>query len=423
MRILFILHQFFPEFHGGTERVTVNLARMAQRAGHYVHVLACTVEPAKCGGTPTDGGGSLTGAFGASYQGLPVTLLPRAELPATADISLDTYESMVERLTVWMRQQRFDVAHVMHTMRMGSAVLAAQRCGLPYILTLTDFFLPCARINLINGENNPCVGPDAGRRCGQDCATAAWTTVGYVNRFAQAQAIIQAAGARVAPSEYVAQRYRDAFEDAHIQVISHGIDLLAMGAALDRLPPAPSATAHLNLLFIGSIVPQKGLDVLLRALALVPHANVKLKVVGGFFGNPAYHHQIKQLARMDSRVELTGALDAAQVFQALGQADLLCLPSIVPESFSLVFHEAAAVGVPALVTHLGAPAQHVYAHVCGRVLDAGNTRAWADAIDELVKTPETLRSWKKKLFLPARMEEEAFLYDTLYKRLRLQGVS
>ena len=44
MRILIVLHQFFPEFSGGTERVALNLARTAQRAGHHVRVLACAVQ-------------------------------------------------------------------------------------------------------------------------------------------------------------------------------------------------------------------------------------------------------------------------------------------------------------------------------------------------------------------------------------------
>ena len=158
MRILFILHQFFPEFHGGTERVTLNMARMAQHAGHYVHVLASTVEPEKCLGSSTEA--SLPGSYESTYLGVPVTLMPRSALPATADISLDVDLQVTESLVTWMRDQRFDVVHVFHTMRMGSAVLAAQRSEIPYVVTLTDFFLPCARINLIDVGGKLCTGPE-----------------------------------------------------------------------------------------------------------------------------------------------------------------------------------------------------------------------------------------------------------------------
>ena len=147
MRILIILHQFYPEFCGGTERVALNLAKAAQRAGHYVHVLACTVNPAVSSTRPC---GQLAGALETVHEGVPVTLLPRALLPAAADFSFETDPALVGRLIAWIEHSRFDCAHVLHPMRMGSALLAAQRSGLPYLLTLTDFFSPCFRINLVD---------------------------------------------------------------------------------------------------------------------------------------------------------------------------------------------------------------------------------------------------------------------------------
>lgn len=421
MRVLFVLHQFFPEFHGGTERVTLNLARMSQRAGHFVHILACTVEPDKCAGVQTNH--PIAGAYTVIHQGLPVTLLPRSVLPATGDIGPDANENLSDQLAEWMRQERFDVAHVMHTMRMGSAVLALQRAAIPYVLTLTDFFLPCARINQIDSDGQLCSGPDGGRLCANNCLVPPWTPVAFINRFTQTKAIFKAAGVRVAPSNYVAERYRQSYGDQEtgVQVIPHGVDYMAMVTSMDPPAATPASGPCLRLIFIGSIVPQKGLDVLLKALALLPVLPVHLTVIGGFYGNPAYQQQIKKLVHADRRVTLLGIQQPEQVFKALVQADLLCLPSVVPESFSLVFHESAVAGVPSLVSDLGAPSQQVQAHQCGRVVVAGDPRAWADAIQELVNKPEVLKVWKKQLFLPLRVEEEAFYYNALYQRLRLQN--
>jgi len=415
MRILIIIHQFFPEYASGTERVALNIARMAQRAGHYVRVLACAVDPQKTGGIVTDV--PINGALEAVYQGLPVTFIPRSALPATADISLDVDEEVVSKLAVWMQQERFDVAHVMHTMRMGSAVLAAQRCKLPYVLTLTDFFLPCARINLINLKSKSCVDPDEGRRCVKDCSTAPWTSHSYLGRFKQSQSLLQAAGARVAPSEYVAERYRESFEQTDIQVIPHGVDFLALGLATAPVSRNLQSGRFLQLVFIGTIIPQKGLDIVLKALALLPGAPLRLKVIGGFHGNSAYHDEAKTLSAGDARIEFTGSLEASEVFKMIGEADLLCLPSRVPESFSLVLHECAVAGVPALVSTLGAPARQVAAHDCGQAVETGNPKAWAAAISALLDTPDTLKKWKRNLFLPLRIEEEAFFYGSIYQRL------
>lgn len=418
MRILFVLHQFFPEFSGGTERVALNMARMAQHAGHHVQVLASTVDIAQSGGCASDK--APQGCVELVYQGLPVTLIPTTLLPVTSDISMDASDAVVERLADWIESKRFDVAHVLHTMRMGSALLALQRCDVPFVLSLTDFFLPCARINLITMRNKPCSGPDGGRRCQHDCPTVPWTSEAYVGRFEQAQSILKSAGARIAPSEYVAARYRGIFPDIDIQVIPHGVDLLAM-AVDGELVPAPAQPAtELRIVYVGTIIPQKGLDVLLRALALIPNARLRLTAIGGFFGEPAYHEEIKRLANADARVELVGGVDGRKVFQVLQRSMLLCLPSVVPESFSLVLHESAAAGIPALVSDLGAPAELMRSHDCGRAVEAGNPQAWAVAIQELVDAPETLGHWKENLFLPLRIEEEAFFLESVYQRLRCE---
>lgn len=417
MRILFVLHQFFPEFAGGTERVALNLARMAQRAGHHVHVLACTVEPERCGGVPVDQ--PVAGCFKAAWEGIPVTLVPRSLLPASADISFETDDALADRLAAWMDGERFDIAHVLHTMRMGSAVLAAQRCGLPYVLTLTDFFLPCARINLVTLQGKCCAGPDGGRRCAKDCDTAPWTPESYRQRYEQAASMLAAAAERVAPSKYVAARYLESFPGLSCKVIAHGVDLLALAQAASAAPPS-APPRGLRLAYIGGVVPQKGLDVLLRALALLPGRDLRLQVIGGFYGNTGYHREVRALAAADPRVELVGALPSVEVFRALREIDLLCLPSQVPESFSLVLHESAAAGVPALVSDLGAPAERVAELGSGRVVAAGDERAWADAIAAALDQPTQLQAWKEALALPLRVEEEAFFYQSLYRRARRQ---
>jgi glycosyltransferase involved in cell wall biosynthesis len=96
--------------------------------------------------------------------------------------------------------------------------------------------------------------------------------------------------------------------------------------------------------------------------------------------------------------------------------DLLCLPSQVPESFSLVVHEAAALGVPALVSHLGAPAQAIARTGAGQVIEAADEAAWAAALQACADTPARIDAWRRALPLPQRIEEEAFLYEGLYRQ-------
>ena len=413
MKILFAIHQFYPEFSGGTERVALNLARAAQRAGHHVHVMSAAVAPNACGGSSS---AELEGAFDAVYQGVPVTFVPRSLLPSAAAYSFETDPGLVERLVVWLKNEKFDLVHVMHPMRMGSVLLAVQRCGVPYLLTLTDFFSVCFLINLINMSNQICPGSGRGARCADECLVAPWTNESLARRYQQANGVLAAASVRVCPSEYVAKRYREEFPGQEFKVIPHGIDLLALQS--EDVPAKHNAVGGgLTFGFVGSIVPQKGLDILLRAFSLVQDPSLRLLVVGGMHGDAYHSDVVRRLAQADKRVELLGPLPPGQAFGVIRELDVLCLPSAVPETFSLVLHEAAAVGVPALVSTLGAPGVHVSKHGGGQSLPPNDVQAWSAAIANVAENPQVLEGWRRELVLPLRVEEEAFFYESLYRQL------
>ena len=410
MRILFVLHQFYPEFSGGTERITLNLARGLQRAGHSTQVLACALGNVP-GARPSD---ELAGALECMVEGVPVLLLPRALLPGGAESGFTVDAGLAARIRAWLDAREFHVAHVTHTMRAASAVLAFQQAGLPYLLTLTDFFPACYRINLMTLDGARCAGPEQGTRCDRDCGPSMWTDEALRARYRQGRDILAGAALRVCPSEFVARQYRSDFPGLDFAVLPHGLDIVGM-LATQAQPRAPHEGLHLA--YAGTLISQKGLDLLLRALAQVDAPGLRLTVMGARHGDPSYHADVDALMAADPRVINLGEVSQAKLFGHLKNADLLCLPTRVPETYSLTLNEAAALGVPALVSDLGAPADAIRSWGGGRAVAPDDVNAWADAIGEIVRHPEVLDSWRQRLHLPARIEEECFFYESLYRQL------
>ena len=415
MRILFALHQFYPEFHGGTERVAYNIARAAQRAGHYAHILTCAVNPGRADGRSSP---ELPGALHGSFGSLPVTRLPRQLLPPTADISFDADPALIGCLTSWIRQQRFNIVHVLHTMRMATALAAVQRSGLPYVVTLTDLFLPCFLVNMINLGGEPCAGSIQGRQCGEDCLVAPWSSASLTQRYGQAAGMLSSASIRICPSEFLANRYRMEFPDLDFRVIPHGIDLLPLAKHLRQKAEPLKHTITLG--FLGTIIPQKGIDALVKAFSKVPDDRLRLLIAGGTYGNTAFADQVRTASAHDKRIEWRGHLTPEQAMEFISSLDVLCIPSQVPESFSMVLHEAAALGKPALVTDLGAPCEFVDMHMAGRVLPHDDVNAWKSAISDLCANASLIETWRKRLWIPHRVEEEAVFYECLYRNHELQ---
>ena len=414
MRVLFLLHQFFPEFAGGTEQVALGLAHMMQKAGHHVHVLSCLTDVEAC---PTQAlPSSLMGAFDYVYEGVPVTVVVGSQLPPAGVYGFELAQDVLSDMERWMRVNHFNLVHVLHGMRMATPVHVARQLGLPLLVTLTDFFFPCARINLRNLDNEPCPGPEKGQRCARDCKVPPWDFGSFRVRYESAAEILGAAVERVVPSEYVAECYRRIFDDLHFRVIPHGLDLSNLIKHRDEAGFFPGESATLRLSFVGTLVPQKGLQVLLKALANLPNAPLSLSIAGSFAKDPGFEREIRRLVERDSRVRLLGQLDKSGIARLLAQTDLLCLPSIVPESYSLALREAAALSVPALVSDCGAQAEFVRASSAGKIVKQGSVEQWAEAIDSILADRSVLEHWRKILPLPVRLEEEAFFYESLYKR-------
>jgi glycosyltransferase involved in cell wall biosynthesis len=122
----------------------------------------------------------------------------------------------------------------------------------------------------------------------------------------------------------------------------------------DGWQPAPAdARPGPHLLAVGALVPRKGHDVLLRALARLPEdAGWRLRVVGPEPDEgPARAHAaaLREAAAGEDRVELLGPRTGAALEEQWRWADLLVVPSWW-ETFGMVATEALVRGVPCVVS-------------------------------------------------------------------------
>lgn len=161
-------------------------------------------------------------------------------------------------------------------------------------------------------------------------------------------------------------------------------DLLAERSV--DLAPGPPKT---RLLFFGVVRPDKGLDLLLQALARTPE-HVTLTVAGEFTAGPAAARELIAALGLGTRVTLRpGYVPAAELPALFAAADALVLPyreATGSQNVLLAF----SFGVPVIATTAGALAEAVRDGVDGLTCAPGDVDDLARALNQIAD-PQTAR--------------------------------
>ena len=392
MRLAYVTAHYPPDFTSGATLQVERLARRAVELGHEVQVFSGAIRQGLADGelrTETvDGAGvHWIGTSGRVEQGDDGNWDNPLAATAVAD---------------WLQEFGPDVIH-MHTLQtLGVGVVeAAANSGSRTVVTMHDLWWWCSRLFLVDVDLEPCpLVTDVGT-CA--CArTAAWRA----ERAARLTQVLGRVDLILVPSSTL----RDV-------VIANGVppervevdenDLattvipLEVGADVDDNGPV-------HFLYLGGDSPLKGADVI-RAAA---H---ELAGVGGWtldaFGLSPGH--------LPDQVRATPAFAPDDLMSVLGRADVLVIPSIARESFSIAAREALVAGLAVITSDCLGPEEVVRDGINGLVTPTGDAPALADAMRTLVDDPETLRRLRHHVASePVTIRSTADHVDALVERYR-----
>ncbi len=203
----------------------------------------------------------------------------------------------------------------------------------------------------------------------------------------RAARIIATSPALVATSHWLT-RHRE-----RVRVVPFGIPSLPLPdphlvTALRHRFPGP------NALFVGRLRYYKGVDRLIRALALLPYG--RAIIVGG--DATVRGSDLIRLAAevgVGDRVHVLGAVDNVTLRALYAVADVFVLPSVArSEAFGIVQIEAQQAGLPIICTELGTGTTYVNLHLrTGLVVPPNDPPALAQALHTLWQNPDRARAF------------------------------
>ena len=443
MRILFALHQFFPESRAGVELVTLGLAKELKARGHEPFVLAAK----------RSGPGGLRPHETEDYEheGIPVRRVGRPEEGPSRPFRLNyENEEMARRAREYALEVRPDVVHAMHLQGLSASVVPAfEELGLPVVFTAADFWTVCPVVDLRRHDGAMCEGPARHHcvRCiasrnpdprirrradlpGAAVRAADLLSMTPVSRLSGA--LRQVADVRERPG-----RIREGMEGVDrvlaytrltgrllgkngiggdkTVVSPYGIDAARLREARDARRPSDA----LRVGFVGTLAPHKGPDLPVRAFRALPgDLDATLRVHGGGEGYEDYVAGLRELAAGDRRVGLGGAFAKEDLGRVLAGMDVLVVPSRWYENAPGVIFEAFAAGLPVVATDLGGMSEFVRHGENGLLFPPNDAGALAGLLRRLAEEPGLLEGLRGGVPPVKTVGEYAGELEELYASLR-----
>jgi glycosyltransferase involved in cell wall biosynthesis len=175
-------------------------------------------------------------------------------------------------------------------------------------------------------------------------------------------------------------------------------------AVVDAISKRLAANAPLQLIFVGNLMPRKGLHTVLDALARLQSRHWHLHIVGSEAVNANYSAAMRQRAAklsLTPNITWHGRVSDTALAALFLNSNLLTMPSY--EGFGIVFLEAMGYGVPVLAADLGAAPEIIRPGINGELVSPEDSDAFCAKLGLLMHNPVHLAT----LAIHARLRYEA----------------
>lgn len=388
MRILSVTAGFLPDGLGGVELALARFCKWALREGHEVLVYRrfdVEAEPDYARHeTVVDG----IPVVGINYRFRDATTFQHlVENPAQR-------KAFEEVLDGW----KPDVVHVHHATCLTTEVVeAAQARGIAVAFSLHDYWMGCPRGQRIRADLSYCpvIEPERCASCYRETwphwfpkePDRAFDQRVFGDYQARIREVLERADARIAPSPFARRVFaREGLDPATIDVIEYGMDV----DAFRGVPRAPAS--HFRVGFMGTLLPSKGVHLLLDAFKRVGSADLSLEIHGPvvpFHHDRTYGERLRdQAAGWEDQITFHGAYAPGDAPRLLAALDALVVPSIWYETYCMVIREGFLAGVPVVASNFGAMAEAIEDEVTGLLFGMGDSVDLGRKIERLARDRE-----------------------------------
>lgn len=161
-------------------------------------------------------------------------------------------------------------------------------------------------------------------------------------------------------------------------------------------PEQKKQNNSLNILSVTQLTQAKGVNILIEAvknLSLkIPTLNLRI------VGTGAERKKLEQLAGNNKNIFFLGQLSHDEVQKKYQEAEIIIIPSLAPETFSLVMFEAMTAGKLVIASRIGALAEHIKDGENGFLFEPGNVNQLKEILEKVINNQDLIKKIGQNAF-------------------------
>lgn len=286
------------------------------------------------------------------------------------------------------RTHRPQIAHFHNTFPLLSpaAYYAARAADVRVVQTLHNFRLCCVNALLFRD----------GKVC-EECLGAALPWRGVAHKCYHNSRIASAAVATMIAAHRALGTWRNAVdvyialsESSRRKLVEGGLpaEKIAVKSNFAYPDPGPGTGRGQYAIYVGRLSPEKGVDTLLKAWRQLDAPPLKV------LGDGPMGTAVQDAASNNPAIQWLRSVPHETVYELIGEAAFLVVPSQCYENFPRVVIEAFAKGTPVIASRLGAMAEIVEDGRTGLHFEPGDSKELAGKVRSILADPLKLRQMR-----------------------------
>jgi glycosyltransferase involved in cell wall biosynthesis len=217
----------------------------------------------------------------------------------------------------------------------------------------------------------------------------------------------------LAPSLYIKKQFEA------LGIHSDKIILHCLGLAIPKARVVGKRIDNrIKFAFIGTIIPAKGVHILIKAFNGIKSDSAILRIYGklkdyaGFGGYP----QSLKAAKKNKNIEFIGEFCHEEVEKVLSTIDVLIVPSVWQENNPLIIREAFAARVPVVASRMGGIPETLVDGVNGLLFQPGSVNELRNKMQFIIDHPNIIDIFKSSLPQVKSIQEEINELEARYDK-------